>query len=560
MKKKLLVLIALFLFLPINVKANKINSVDMSIYVDANGDAYVTEIWNANLTSGTEGYKPYYNLGKASITDFKVYLDGSEYTYSNFWNVNGSFNSKSFKNGINYIDNGLELCWGISKYGQNKYTLKYKINGFVSQTTDAQMIYWTLIPHNLSSKPNNVHIKIYSDQKYSSDIPVWGYGNYGGTAYVYDGYIEMNSEGALNKNEYMTILVKFPLSTFNTSNILNDKFDYYHHLAEVDSIVYSDNDNSTFLNIIVPFLTFFGISIISIILIRLITGFDKIYGSYYIKFKRNEKKLPKNVFNYRDIPFNNNIYLTYWIATVYNLSNKKTDLLGAMLLKWLKEGKIAIKKESKLGKKKAQSIIDFTLPFSTNNSLEQTLYEMMKTASKDGLLKQKEFENWCNKNYDKIYSWFTDVLDFQTELFIDNKEILEEKALLHNVYTIQSSIYDEAIKLKGFKNFLLEFSRINDKEAIEVNMWEYYLIYAQILGIAEKVAKQFKNLYPELLQNLDYDYNDITFIYTISDRGMSAASTSKSRASSYSSGGGGFSSGGGGGGSFGGGSGGGGFR
>ena len=93
-------------------------------------------------------------------------------------------------------------------------------------------------------------------------------------------------------------------------------------------------------------------------------------------------------------------------------------------------------------------------------------------------------------------------------------------------------------------------------------MWEYYLIYAQILGIADKVAKQFKKLYPELIENNEYGYtySDFIFIHAISHTGMTSAISSKSRAESYSSGGGGFSSGGGGGGSFGGGGGGGGFR
>ena len=83
-------------------------------------------------------------------------------------------------------------------------------------------------------------------------------------------------------------------------------------------------------------------------------------------------------------------------------------------------------------------------------------------------------------------------------------------------------------------------------------------MYAQIFGIAERVAKEFKRLYPDIITD-DY-YNDVIFIHTISAKGVSAASTAKSRAESYSSGGGGFSSGGGGGGSFGGGGGGGGFR
>ena len=77
------------------------------------------------------------------------------------------------------------------------------------------------------------------------------------------------------------------------------------------------------------------------------------------------------------------------------------------------------------------------------------------------------------------------------------------------------------------------------------------------MGIAQKVAKQFKDIYPEVIQQSNFtSYDYIMFINTSSHRGISAAQSAKSRSESYSSGGGGFSSGGGGGVSFGGGGGG----
>ena len=118
-------------------------------------------------------------------------------------------------------------------------------------------------------------------------------------------------------------------------------------------------------------------------------------------------------------------------------------------------------------------------------------------------------------------------------------------------------MYGEAIYMKGLKEFFKEFENMKDKEAIEVTLWEEYLMYAQIFGVADKVAKQFKELYPDVIT--DDTYSSMIFVHDISHTGMVSASTAKSRAESYSSGGGGFSSGGGGGGSFGGG-GGGGFR
>ena len=139
---------ALFAF-PLIVKANSIDKIDMDIYVDKEGTAHVTETWSANLNQGTEGYKPYYNIGDANITNFKVSEADREYTYTYNWDTDLSFDEKAYKNGINYVNNGLELCWGISEYGYHNYVLTYDIEGFVAKLTDSDMIYWSLIPSDL---------------------------------------------------------------------------------------------------------------------------------------------------------------------------------------------------------------------------------------------------------------------------------------------------------------------------------------------------------------------------------------------------------------------------
>ena len=69
--KTCLLLMTLFAF-PLIVKANSIDKIDMDIYVDKEGTAHVTETWSANLNQGTEGYKPYYNIGDANITRFET--------------------------------------------------------------------------------------------------------------------------------------------------------------------------------------------------------------------------------------------------------------------------------------------------------------------------------------------------------------------------------------------------------------------------------------------------------------------------------------------------------
>ncbi len=562
------VILLVFLLIPISIKANSISNINMDIYLDNNGTAHITETWSANLNEGTEGYKPYYNLGNAKITNFKVKENGRTYNYEDYWNTNDDFENKAYKNGINYISDGVELCWGISSYGYHNYVLTYDIEGFVSTLDDADMIYWELIPQKLSSKPSNVHIKIYNDNYFDDKLPVWGYGNYGGSAYVYNGYIEMNSEGSLNSNEYMTILVKFDKGTFNTYNTLNNNFDYYLNMANEGAKKYKEQEKiDSIIAFIVMFFQFVFWTVMLFIFAKTFKNSNNKVGSKILEFA-DGKKLPKDIPNIREIPFNKDIYKTFWIAQSYKLNKKKTDFFGAILLKWLMQKKISITKApAGLFKNKEETVIDLGKNEVFDNILELKLYKMMKEASKDGMLESKEFEKWCKDNYDEILSWFDEVLDYQSNKFIDEGKIIFTikktfKIFSSKVYKVDPSLKDDAIKLKGLKNFLEEFSRIDDKEAIEVNMWEYYLIYAQILGIADKVAKQFKKLYPELLENNNYGYtiNDILFINMLSYSSMNTATSSMQRARNYSSGGGGFSAGGGGGGSFGGGSGGGGFR
>ena len=134
MKKAFYYLFFLCLLFSIGLRvdaSNRIKSIDMDIYIDRNGNASVKEVWNTYLDSGTEGYKTISKMGNSYLNNFRVIDDtGRSYNYIGSWNTSLDFDSKSYKNGINYVSDGLELCWGISNYGDRTYTLSYNINNF----------------------------------------------------------------------------------------------------------------------------------------------------------------------------------------------------------------------------------------------------------------------------------------------------------------------------------------------------------------------------------------------------------------------------------------------
>ena len=576
----LFLIIFALLLLTGSVQANSIQKISMDIFIEDNGDAKITESWECYTNEGTEVYHPYYNLGNSEIKDLTVSEGNRKYTTLSKWNVNGSLSSKANKCGINELTDGVELCWGISSYGSHTYTVKYTITNFVSELTDSQMIYWTLIPHNFSNTIGNVYIKIHCNSTIEDTIDVWGYGNYGGTAYVYEGYIEMQSDGSLASDEYMTVLVKFPLGRFNCNNKLNNNFDYYFQMAEEGTIKYDygktqvKENTSILLAAIVIMIIFFSF-IIGFFTIILSIGNKIIHFSHgeVASFSDNPiyyKKIPY----YRDIPCQKDIFRAYYIAYKYGLVKDKADLLGAIILKWLKDGAIRIEqKETGVIFKRENVVVVLkdTNPTSITEKRERELFNMLYAASRDGYLENKEFEKWCRRSYNKVLTWFDKIIKAQGEILVQEGLIqVEEKVALkifkNRHYIATEELRVEAEQLAGLKRYLEDYTLINEREALEVHMFEEYLIFAQIMGIAKKVAKQFKDLYPEIIEQSNFvSYDHIVFVHMCSDNGISMARHAQreaiERANNYSSGGGGFSSGGGGGGSFGGGSsGGGGFR
>ena len=138
---------------------------------------------------------------------------------------------------------------------------------------------------------------------------------------------------------------------------------------------------------------------------------------------------------------------------------------------------------------------------------------------------------------------------------------------------------EEYKKWHGLRNFLMDFSKIDDREIPEVTLWEKYLVYATALGVSKKVLEAIR-VKIEQIDNVDYtilsDMATIDYVSSSINRISnnvvtqslpsvnfpiaSAIASSSASGGSYSSGsggGGGFSGGSSGGGSFGGGGGGG---
>lgn len=544
MKKKIAVFFIMMFIMPISALADTIYSVTMDINILEDGTANVKEIWDVKADSGSEWYKTMYELNTSELTNYKVTMDGKELSYKD-WNVNETLSEKSGYYGINYASNGIELCFGKTDYKRHTFVISYTLSNYVFNTNDSQVLAWVIYP---KADVNYFSAEISSYYSFPDTLEVWGYG-YKGYAYVENGVIKLSTESGLY-NDYVSVLVKFPLSTFNTTNTDSryQTFDDVYKVAEEGTFEYNygtDGNNSTFdiifiiLNFAISFILPFGIVIFGIYQ-------AKTMGYGYINNKTISKK---NTPMFREIPCNKDIYYANALIKLNNFGYKESNILGAIILKWVKEKKITFKNKTEGIFNKETSLIDLTGNPIFDNDLEKQLFDIMYTASNDGILETKELEKWCKKNYSKFFNLFKkienrkiDELEEQGHIYKrKNKQECKKKNVMDD------TIYEDSKKLYGLKLYLEEFSKMDTKEVLEVHIWDEYLMFAYLFGIADKVAKQLKNMYPEIIEQMDFDYDTIIFINYMSTRSVSVASSARSAAQSYSSGGGGFSSGGGGG-------------
>ena len=545
-KLKYILFTFIFFFLILNVNAESFDKNTMDIYIDNSGNAHVTEVWTGYFNKNTELYKRYNNLGESKISNLRVSFNGITFKDQYSWDIHETFEYKKYKSAITYKDGGTELCFGISEYGHNTYIISYEISDFIRNTEDGQIINWNLIDQIFKK----YEIKVHSNFKYE-DIYVKSFGDKGAKTYVEDGIIYVKSKHGIKRGEYEVLFAVFKPNTFNTDNHSNrsNTSNYYLNNAIKD---YKNQKSDNLFN-------FIGVLLFPLQIILIIS----IASYYYIKTSRmpedmfkNNKTLPKDVEYFRDIPCNKDLFEAYSISDKFSISSSKYDIIGSLILKWILEKRINIKTEEKgIIFKENKTIIIFTdnIP---SNPLEEELYNLLISASKNGELYGDRFNRWFNRgnNKNKIDTWLEKIkLNDKNSEHVE--KIKQRKRIISNVYNVYDDyIYNEAIKLKGLKKYFIDFTRMYEKMPIEVHLWKEYLIFAQLFGLADKVAEELKMHFPEISK----EFNDtrlfddiVTISSSISDfrPSYNYSSGGGSFSGSSSGGGGSSSSGGGGGGS-----------
>ena len=474
-----------------------IRDIDITLDLKADGSAAVTEVWDVTATSGTEWYLVKDDLGVIRIRDLSV-KDETGRIFDNVgeWNVDWSIQKKAGKCGIVSKRKGCELCWGIGSYGDHVFTVSYTMTGVIDGYSDYDALHLQLVSPGLSSNPEHVKVTVRSDTPFSTiNSRLWGFG-FPGTAEFQDGSMVMESSRSLKRDESVILLLRLNKGLYAPATQSAEEFGTHLEKA-MEGASYEDDEKKASFWEKLSSIFMMLLSVIGWIVFPILAAF----GSQRHSRKKVLGCKLSDVGWCRDIPFNGNVLEADYVLGQLGEDKQKNTIAGAMILRMIWDGALLVGKDHK--DRIEISFNEAKLPDSYSDS-EKDLFHMMQEASgSDSILQYNEFSKWSAKHTSRVSNWVTKV---KAE---GKAQLGAESYLLGGKFT--ESGQAEARKVVGFRKFLEDFTIIGERASQEVILWNDYLVFAALYGIADKVAKELKDINPKAFeQMMVYDYTTMT--------------------------------------------------
>lgn len=601
----------IIMLLPTEVEAASLAFHELTYEVQLNedGSAQVKEIWKIGIEDTNTLFKTFNidDMKYRKITNVKVADITNVRNELIEQKVESYHVDKGYYYGLINSKNKFEIAWGVQVKNQVRtYEITYKIHDIVKNYQDCSQFYWQFIGTDNMIPASKIQGTIYLPKAVNKDdeFRVWAHGPLHGNINKTNDKAVFDVQNLEAKTMLETRLV---MPTYLFSNSKNSSIEY-----KLDSILEEENlwaneanakreklakeeeNKSKLRKTIFIFTNIIGI----VIGIFIITKNRK----YQKQIKIKPKLKPEQPLEYvRDFPDEKAspaaVSVLYYFKGQGALSNI-SKIMSATLLDLCLKGYLGFE-EIPQKKKTAIRIILKQKDKMALPEDEKRVYELLeKVASKEThSFTMNEFANYVETHQLQVQTLFQKIIEDATEYEekignYDKKKIkIATKYILKGIAYLFLAIFggffmllavipailagiqccilgaryheltqkgvNEKEAWNGLKRYMQNFSMMKEKTVPELVLWEKYLVYATIFGIANTVLKQLKVVYPQL-SNGEFGINDGAYLYLMYHMNFgNSFADSLNRAmdhacsnANYSSGGGyggGFSSGGGGG-------------
>lgn len=480
----LCLLLALGLCLPAAAE-NNVSAIEIDVALQQDGSARITQIWDTDSHEGTEFYLYYRDNGYLSITDFTVQGESGTYKTVEEWDIDASFAEKAGRCGIHPVDDGVELCWGITEYGSHRYTLSYTLHQRVGGYNDGDGFNYRFID-DMSTFPTNVSVTIRraDGQPLTDEVAdIWGFG-YDGEIVFDNGMIRANTFTPLESGMHLTLMVRLEKGQLDPYRLVSGSFEEVKERA-FDGSDYEDDLSDAELIVMMVALIGFPVAVLlTVLIVRLVLA---------IRRRLMVKKAPY----FRELPCGGDLNVAYKLAHTLGYC-KEGGILGARLMRLIADGCLVPADDGENIRRVSLNLVKRP----GGDAYDQRLYDLLDVAAgKDDILQPKELEKYSKIRYKKVRS-------FITQCGGSGERVLKGKGCLKRdtfsrLGHLSPTGREQLSELLGFMHYLKDFSLIHEREVTEVALWRDFMVYAVLLGMADQVAAQLRRVYPDELPQIE---------------------------------------------------------
>jgi len=527
-----MLMMSITIFSIVPVHANTIHSVEISLDIHSDGSGTFREIWDISITNpdNTEWFIAKHNLDNMQILNLvveEVLEDGSTLTFETLdaWIPDASRSEKAGRAGLLRANGGYEICWGFGELGRRKYIVTYTMTNLVKGYVGGDAMSFNFLSDTNGVGSLNIYINADGFSMVYPRTRVWVFGYEAFSEFV-NGGIEIQGRGRFSRGDYAAVLLAFDPGLLSPVDRRNDTLHEIIQLNMEGSIWEQDHIPSSIRDLLsivrsvfIIVMSFLPILLLGIVFSRVSGGRTRYNSEQYLVDRKPRptrdsyepyfvNRKPIEIDYCRDLPFGGNLCAAY--ARLYLAREvRESNIIGSILLVWLWMNQIDILSDEYGVFWKRKTVIQLhpINPYMPEH--EAALYFMMlEAADPDGILRANKFKKWAKKNYRRISLW---LIAYRNEGSRQLDKMREKRQLTGSGRELMA-------RALGFKRYLEDFSIIDEREAQEVVLWEWYLVFAQLFGIASRVIKQFKRIYPVVFPQPDANISDILTVTSICNK------------------------------------------
>lgn len=590
----ILFIFSLFLLWHTSVYASdlELQNLQYNVVLNSDGTANVTEIWDIEIEDTNTLFKTFEidSTKYSGITDVSLTetTNGIEKNFSRIYREKYHVDKDCFY-ALKNFENQFEIAWGVSEdysSARRTFEMRYTILDAVKNYADCSEFYWQFISTDsaIPCKKVTGNIILPTEVSNSEDLRVWAHGPLNGNISKDSNKKITFTVDNLDSNTMLEARVVTPTYVFADNENISSASQLNFILNQEQK--WADEANrkrEAYLrgqrNIKIFLICFFSITNVGGIILAF--TLVKKLRKYKLELESAPNFKPTMPSKYfRDIPDEDSTpaqaaFLYYFKYSSFSLH--VSDVISATMLD------LCMKKYLSF-EVKGNKNTDITISLNTNldsNLLskdEKLIFDLLLKVSNTNIFTIKEFEKYCEKHsdsfmkiYNKIDNYAIDILDskgkysrnliskyhyfsascvgyvfiFIFSIFCMIANIVPSIMCAIYAYKLSSRYntltqkgVDEKEQWVGLKNYMQDFSMMNEKEVPELVLWEKFLVYATAFGISDKVLKQLKVVYPQFTDS-DYMYSHgYNYLYCMNHGNFSTNfihSINNSISSTYSS-------------------------